>query len=291
MRIIRTITELRRWRQALSATARVVFVPTMGALHAGHGHLVQLARQAAGPDGCVLVSIFVNPKQFGPAEDFASYPRPFAEDARLLRQWRTDILFASTAREMYPQDEAPADSPRDPAGYQDPLGDVLEGKIRPGHFHGVCVVVARLLAMVQPGMLILGQKDYQQQLILRRMIREMNFPVDVLTAPTIREPDGLAMSSRNRRLTPRERPAAAVVYRALCRAKDEILHGRREVKHLIEEMAGPIAAAGLEVQYALPCHADTLAEFAGVVNDRCVLLVAARLGATRLIDNVVVPQE
>ncbi len=291
MQIIRTITELQRRRRDISAAARVAFVPTMGALHAGHGRLVQLARQAAGPDGCVIASIFVNPKQFGPGEDFASYPRPFAEDARLLRQWRADILFAPTEREMYPEAAAPANSSPDPAGYRDPLGDVLEGKIRPGHFRGVCAVVARLLALVQPNVLILGQKDYQQQLILRRMIREMNFPVDVLTAPTIREPDGLAMSSRNRRLTPRERPAAAVVYRALCQAKDEILNGRREVKHLIEEMTGSISAAGLEVQYALPCHADTLAEFAGVVNDRCVLLVAARLGATRLIDNVVVPRE
>ena len=210
MRILSTIAKFRAWRRRLPAGALTPFVPTMGALHDGHASLVHAARRIAGPSGAggsVIASIFVNPTQFGPREDFAKYPRTFNADCVLLEAAGCDALFAPSAEEMYPENakRKTQDAQLDAASVTvdpGPLGGILEGAIRPGHFRGVCTVVAKLLDVVEPSHLLLGQKDFQQQAILRRMVADLNFPVEVVTCPTLREADGLALSSRNRYLTP-----------------------------------------------------------------------------------------
>jgi pantoate--beta-alanine ligase len=279
MDVCNTISAIRQYRQSAGGKP-VVFVPTMGALHEGHGSLVRLARQRAGPHGIVAASIFVNPTQFGPQEDFHKYPRPFDLDVVNLTQWGADVVFAPVPEEMYPAGTAITVDPG-------PLGDVLEGAIRPGHFRGVCTVVAKLLNIVQPSMMILGQKDFQQQLILRRMISDLNMPVEVMTAPTLREPDGLAMSSRNRYLSAEQRGKAGAIYSALHWAGQQYRSGVQAAVTLESGMRDRLLGAGLEVQYALACHAETLAPLIPVVHAPCVLLIAAKLGTTRLIDNLV----
>ena len=280
-----SIADCRAARALLAPKRPVVFVPTMGALHAGHGQLITLARKLATPNGAVVASIFVNPLQFGPHEDFHRYPRPFSADTQLLEHLNTDLLFAPDLKDMYPVGEALVTV--DPG----PLATVLEGKIRPGHFRGVCTVVAKLLAIVQCDILILGQKDYQQQAVIRQMIADLNFPTQLIVAPTIREPDGLAMSSRNRYLSADQRPRAAVIYQALTAARNRIQSGQRNAAAISAAITTQIAAAGLAVDYALPCDTETLAELKGEITGPCVLLVAARLGTTRLIDNLIVESE
>jgi pantoate--beta-alanine ligase len=281
MKVVTTKTECRTARQEFSG-APVVFVPTMGALHEGHGTLFQMARELAGVQGWVIGSIFVNPLQFGPHEDFARYPRPFEADLELLQQWHADLVFAPAPEEMYP--EGKVEVTIDPG----PLGDLLEGALRPGHYRGVCTVVAKLLAITQPDVLILGQKDFQQQVVLRRMAGDLNFPVQVLTAPIFREPDGLAMSSRNRYLSPEQRRNAGAMYAALSWGADEIRAGRCSVRPLTRAMQRRMSRAGMDVEYVLPCHAQTLGPYETIVDGPCVILAAAKLGSTRLIDNVVV---
>ncbi len=252
----------------------------MGALHEGHGSLVRMARQVADKDGIVAASIFVNPTQFGPNEDFHKYPRPFELDVANLTRWGADAVFAPASDEMYPAGTAMTVDPG-------PLGDVLEGAIRPGHFRGVCTVVAKLLNIVQPSALILGQKDFQQQLILRQMVADLNMPVEVITAPTLREPDGLAMSSRNRYLSPDERARAGAIYAALCWARQQYQSGVQAAATLESGMRERMLQAGMDVQYAVACHAETLTPLTALVQPPCVLLIAAKLGTTRLIDNLV----
>lgn len=280
--ILHTIPAWREFRRSLPALQPLVFVPTMGALHDGHGSLVKLAHEIAGPQGHVATSIFVNPLQFGPAEDFPRYPRPFEMDVELLSNCGAGSLFAPEPAEMYPGGQ-PAIT-IDPG----PLGNILEGAIRPGHFRGVCSVVAKLLEIITPTHLILGQKDFQQQLVLKQMIVDLNMPVNVVTAPTIREPDGLAMSSRNRYLSSTDRPKAAAIYAALTRASTELLAGHNDAADLRRGMEHAITRAGLNVQYAVACDPRTLQEYSSLVDCPCILLVAAKLGNTRLIDNLIV---
>ncbi|HMD53450.1 MAG TPA: pantoate--beta-alanine ligase [Phycisphaerae bacterium] len=282
MKIVTTIAECRSARKEFTGGGSVVFIPTMGALHEGHGNLLQMARELAGVNGLVVSSIFVNPLQFGPHEDFSRYPRPFEADVELLQQRHTDLLFAPPLEQMYP--EGKVEITVDPG----PLGDILEGALRPGHFRGVCTVVAKLLAIVQSDVLILGQKDYQQQVVLRRMAADLDYPVQVLTAPTVRESDGLAMSSRNQYLNPDQRKRAAAIYAALSWAAEEIRAGRNHVAPLTRGMQHRIAAAGMKVDYVVPCHTQTLAAYETTINGPCVVLAAAKLGSTRLIDNVIV---
>ena len=283
--IARTIADCRHARTLLARKSPLVFVPTMGALHAGHGQLVTLARKLAGDHGAVIASIFVNPLQFGPHEDFHRYPRPFSADSQLLDHLGTDLLFAPDPKEMYPAGDAVVTV--DPG----PLATVLEGQFRPGHFRGVFTVVAKLLAIVQCDILILGQKDFQQQAVVRQMITDINIPTQLFVAPTVREPDGLAMSSRNRYLSADQRPRAAAIYRALTDGRNMIVSGRHNAAAITAAMTGQMTAAGLTVDYALPCHCQTLAELNGEINGPCVLLVAARLGTTRLIDNLIVESQ
>ncbi len=278
MKIYKTIADLRGYRQS-TGPEKIIFVPTMGALHEGHGSLVQMARKIADIHGIVVASIFVNPTQFGPHEDYHKYPRPLELDMDHLRRWGADAVFVPSLEEMYPDGSAISIDPG-------PLGAVLEGAFRPGHFRGVATVVTKLLNLVQPAVMILGQKDFQQQLILRRLVADLNMPVEIITAPTIREPDGLAMSSRNRYLSALQRACAGAIYQALCAARDHYRSGQRDAATLQSAMYTLISKAGMEVQYALACHAETLTAFNGLVSSPAVLLVAARLGTTRLLDNM-----
>ncbi|NNM85845.1 MAG: pantoate--beta-alanine ligase [Phycisphaerales bacterium] len=282
MQIFNTIANWRSFAAGLSARGPLVFVPTMGALHAGHGSLVTHARQLAGDHGHVVVSIFVNPTQFGPQEDFARYPRTLTDDVALCERCGCDFIFAPAATEMYPA--GPSNLSVNPGN----MGDILEGAIRPGHFSGVCTVVLKLLAIVQPTHLILGQKDYQQQAILRGMVRDFNLPVGVVVAPTVREADGLAMSSRNRYLTEPQRAAAPIIYQTLAWAATEVRNARGDFAQLSAAMRQRINGAGLETQYALAADCISLAELHGPVRPSCVLLVAAKNGSTRLIDNMLI---
>ncbi|MGC8623738.1 MAG: pantoate--beta-alanine ligase [Phycisphaerae bacterium] len=278
MKICKTIADLRSYRRSAEC-GKLIFIPTMGALHEGHGSLIQMARKIAGKHGIVITSIFVNPTQFGPHEDFHKYPRPFKLDLAHLTRWNADVVFAPSPEEMYPAGSTITINPG-------PLGEVLEGAVRPGHFRGVATVVAKLLNLVQPAVMILGQKDFQQQLILRRMVADLNMPVEIITAPTIREPDGLAMSSRNRYLSVPQRACASAIYQALTAASDQYHRGQRDAATLQSAMYTLISQAGMEVQYALACHAETLTPFSGLISRPAVLLVAAKLGTTRLIDNM-----
>ncbi len=262
------------------AVSTVGFVPTMGFLHEGHLSLVRAAREEC---PFVVVSIFVNPLQFGPKEDLASYPRDLDRDLAMLEEENVDLVFTPDAEEMYPEG-APA-ATVDPG----PLGDILEGASRPGHFRGVCTVVAELFGIVGPCDVWFGQKDAQQLAVIRRMVANLNLPVEVHAGDTVREPDGLAMSSRNTHLSPEERKAATCLYRALRRAHDAAAHGEREANVLRAEMAKIIGAEPLarieyievvdDVTFEPPAQLDALSR----------ALVAARVGSTRLIDNMPLP--
>jgi pantoate--beta-alanine ligase len=297
MKVIHTIAEFRVWRRTVAAAAQTFFVPTMGALHEGHASLVRAARQMGGPPAggnFVVASIFVNPTQFGPQEDFAKYPRTLDADCGLLAAAGCDAVFAPSAEEMYgpPPKSLKADSEREASVMVSPggLGGVLEGAIRPGHFRGVCTVVAKLLGIVQPSHLLLGQKDYQQQAILRQMTADLNMPVEVITCPTMREPDGLAMSSRNRYLNAEERSRAVGLYEALTWAKAAHDGGEKSALVLEAGMHERLVARGLAPQYAVVANATTLQlirDAGGRVAGSAVALIAAKLGPTRLIDNMV----
>ncbi len=283
MRIFHQIAEYRQWRATIRTP--LVFVPTMGALHEGHASLITHARRIAGPNGAVAASIFVNPMQFGAGEDFSRYPRTVKEDEALLAARSTDVLFLPDANVMYPSG---AETVKVTPG---PLAGMLEGADRPGHFEGVCTVVAKLLNIITPTHMILGQKDFQQHVLLAKMIRDLDFPVNLIVAPTVREPDGLAMSSRNRYLTPEQRRLAPIIYRTLCWAVQAARSGDRDADELAAEIRHRIDTGGLETRYAVICNAKTLLPPRGRVSKEDVILVAAKLGTTRLIDNMLINEE
>ena len=267
---------LGEWRRA---GLRIGFVPTMGNLHAGHLDLVHAA--AARADR-VVVSIFVNPLQFGPGEDFSSYPRTLADDLAQLATVNCDLVFAPDEDTMYPGGREAAtrvDVPR--------LSEMLCGLSRPGHFSGVATIVAKLFNLVQPQLAAFGEKDYQQLAVVRRMTAELCFPVEILGVPTRREPDGLAMSSRNRYLDAAQRAAAPALYAALWRAAEALRAGRRDFVALQQAGMDNIRAAGLDAEYFEVRRQDGL-EPAEPADRRLVILAAGRLGRARLIDNVVV---
>jgi pantoate--beta-alanine ligase len=258
----------------------VGFVPTMGALHAGHLSLVERAREEC---GLVAVSIFVNPLQFGPGEDLAQYPRDRDRDRDLLDRTGTDVVFAPSAEEMYPSGR--------PAVTVDPgpLGDQLEGASRPGHFRGVSTVVAKLFGLVGQSRAYFGEKDAQQLAVIRRMVGDLDMPVEVVSCPTVREPDGLALSSRNVYLSGDERRAATSLYEALARAAWLVDGGERDAGVLKAEMAKRIGMeplAGLD--YVAVVDEDSFEEVDRLTGPARAL-VAARFGRARLIDNVPLP--
>lgn len=276
MQTIKTIKALRatirQWRQAGQSIA---FVPTMGNLHDGHIKLVETARHQADK---VVVSIFVNPTQFGPNEDFASYPRTESQDQDKLIACGADLLFLPTVEEMYPQPLQTQVSVKN-------LSILHCGASRPGHFDGVAVVVCKLLNMVQPDLLLLGEKDFQQLAVIRRMVTDLNIPVEIQGVPTVRETDGLAMSSRNGYLSESERQVAPLLYRSLLTVRDAILKGPDDYRTIIERQAEVLQRAGFMLDYFQVCRSVDLLP-ATASDQNLVVLIAAKLGKTRLIDNL-----
>jgi pantoate--beta-alanine ligase len=273
--VVDTREELRNVRRALDGTVAVVM--TMGALHEGHRALMRRARALADN---VLVTIFVNPLQFGPNEDLDRYPRPFEADLRACEDEGVDVVFAPPPDVVYPDGDPYV---RVTAG---PLGAVLDGVTRPGHFDGVLTVVAKLLHLTRPDVAVFGQKDAQQLVLVRRMVRDLDLPVEVVGVPTVREADGLALSSRNAYLAPGERAAALAISRALREAETVAPQGPEAV--LTAAQAVLRAEPGLAVEYVALVDPDTLAPV-DRSSEGALLAVAARSGSTRLIDNVTIP--
>jgi pantoate--beta-alanine ligase len=255
---------------------RVSLVPTMGALHAGHGHLIDAAR--VGTD-YVVVSIFVNPIQFGPQEDFDKYPRTLEVDAEMCRQRGVDLVFAPAVQEMYPERQLTFVTVEE-------ITSTLCGASRPGHFRGVATVVTKLFNIVQPDVAYFGQKDAQQAAVIRKMVRDLNFPLEIVVVPTARDEDGLALSSRNRYLTSEERRAAAVIPRALQGAEQLLRAGERRADRIRRYLRDTIAAEPLaRIDYAEVVDADTMQPVERVTG-KVLLAVAVYIGRTRLIDNL-----
>jgi pantoate--beta-alanine ligase len=275
MNVLHTVTGLRETRSELG---RVALVPTMGALHEGHLSLIEIARQKA-PH--VIVSIFVNPTQFGHNEDYNRYPRPIDEDLAKCEQAGVDLVFNPPPEEMYrPYDaDVVVDVPQ--------LSSVLEGKHRPGHFKGVCQVVAKLFNIIRPNVACFGQKDFQQLRVLTAMVESLNFEIEMIPCPTVRDPDGLAMSSRNQYLSPEERTKALSISRALSLAESEFGSGIRQTNRLLTTIQKVMLEKHLSIDYVAAVDPITLKNIE-VIGGPTVLAVAARVGKTRLIDNVIV---
>ena len=275
MRTIVTLTELGEARR--SFVGRVGLVPTMGYLHEGHLSLVRRAREECDH---VIVSIFVNPAQFGPREDLSKYPRDLERDLGLLAPLGVDMVWMPTTEIMYPP------------GYQtwvevEAITQPLEGSMRPGHFRGVTTVVAKLFNAVQPHRAYFGQKDAQQAAVIRQMTRDLSYSIEIVVCPIVREPDGLAMSSRNVYLDPEQRKAATVLSRSLRAAKEMYEHGERDAENLRAKMKEVLASEPLaEVQYVSCADYDTLQELEAVTG-KALLSMAVFVGKTRLIDNLV----
>jgi pantoate--beta-alanine ligase len=268
--------QLEEWRHA---DEHVAIVPTMGNLHAGHVSLVDVARENAER---VVVTVFVNPTQFGEGEDFASYPRTLEKDARKLKKTGADLLFAPDADTVYPFGLEKATRITVPG-----LTEHLCGSFRPGHFDGVTTVVARLFALVQPDVAVFGQKDYQQQLVIRRMVEDLNLPVRIVTAPTVREDDGLAMSSRNAYLNAQERAVAPRLYEFLKAIETGLQSGATEFEELEKLAVRRLKGVGFIPEYVAIRQAADLS----LPQENCrefVVLAAANLGDARLIDNLLV---
>lgn len=279
MKIISSISQLRNTLAPYRKKGKSIgFVPTMGALHEGHASLLRRCKKE---NSVSVLSIFVNPTQFGPDEDLKEYPRDKKKDVLLAKKEKVDIIFYPSEKTIYP------------AGYLTyvdvgQLGHVLEGRSRPGHFRGVATVVTKLLNMVGPDRLYLGAKDAQQCIVIQRVVQDLNLPVSVVVCPTVREADGLAMSSRNQYLTAAQRKEAAILYQALNQAKSEIQKGFRDatrIRYLIEQTIRTQSAG--DIDYVACVDAGTL-EPLNILKDTALLAVAVRWGRTRLIDNMTV---
>jgi len=281
--LIPIVTTIPECRTAI-ATARkagktIGFVPTMGALHAGHAALI---RSAQAKTDFVVVSVFVNPTQFGPNEDFHRYPRTLEADRVICEAAGAALVFAPTVPEMYPEFAVTVVDVTK-------LDQALEGPSRPGHFRGVCTVVLKLFNIVLPDLAVFGQKDSQQARIIRQMVRDLNVPVTVQVDPTVREADGLAMSSRNRYLSPEQRAVAPSIYKALSTTRTRALGGEIDVARLESSLAAELAAiSGAKLDYARIVDAEML-ESLPRLDRPAVAVVAVFLGTTRLIDNVLIP--
>jgi pantoate--beta-alanine ligase len=278
MKVVRTIEEL---RDQLHGQNRIAFVPTMGNLHAAHLSLMELAARHGDP---VVASIFVNRLQFGPSEDFDLYPRSLKQDIEKLQQQnRVYVLFAPDEREMYPEPQSYRVSP------PSDLGDILEGEFRPGFFVGVTTVVLKLFSCVQPRVAVFGKKDYQQWMIVRAMCRQFSLQTEIVPHETVRDADGLALSSRNRYLSDRERREAPHLYRVLGEVRERLLAGEHDLARLQDACIAELAASGWQPDYvAIRRQSDlklpTLEQIEAA--EPLVVLAAAKLGATRLIDNL-----
>ena len=272
MRIITTVAEV----QSLPRSKRRVLVPTMGALHKAHGELIRVARKDAGGNGELAVSIFVNPLQFEPGGDYQRYPRPEKADEEFCRNIGVDLLFRPSVAEMYGHD-------RSVFVEETSLSKTLEGESRPGHFRGVCTVVAKLFNLLAPDAAVFGEKDFQQLAIVRRMVRDLNFKVDTIGVPTVREDDGLAYSSRNEYLNLEERKQATVLRKALLAAANAMEKSANDIVALVRKLINQAPLA--QIDYVELVDAETLrpVEMAG---PNSVLVLAVFFGKTRLIDNI-----
>ena len=272
MKILTTIADA----QTQPRAKRRVLVPTMGALHKAHGELIRVARDAAGENGEVAVSIFVNPLQFEPGSDYKRYPRPEKADEEFCRDAGVDVLFRPSAEEIYATD-------RSTFVEETSLSSTLEGTSRPGHFRGVCTVVAKLFNILAPDAAVFGEKDFQQLAVIRRMVRDLNFNIDIIAVPTVREEDGLACSSRNQYLNTEERKQAAVLHKALMAAKNA---GKKSANDVVALAQRVIKEAHLaQIDYVEVADAETLKPVE-IVGPNSVLLLAVSFGKTRLIDNM-----
>jgi len=275
MKVIEKIGDMKRLRREL--TEPVGFVPTMGYFHEGH---LALVRRARAENPTVVVSIFVNPTQFGRQEDFGNYPRDLQRDLAILEKERVDIVFMPSVAEMYlPQFNSWVEVGK--------VTERLEGAFRPGHFRGVTTVVAKLFNIVQPTRAYFGQKDAQQAVVIKKMVADLNMNLEIITVPTVREPDGLAMSSRNAYLNPEERQAALVLYQALSLAQQLWLQGEKDAQAIRQQMIDLIQKEPLaEIDYVSIAAPETLGEL-DIVNPPALVSLAVSIGNTRLIDNVV----
>ena len=272
MQIVETIAKLLLRDRA----KRRVFVPTMGALHKAHGELIRVARERAGKEGEVAVSIFVNPLQFEPGSDYQHYPRPEKEDENFCRAAAVDLLFRPSVAEMYADD-------RSVFVDENLLSTLLEGKSRSGHFRGVCTVVAKLFNILEPDVAVFGEKDFQQLAIIRRMVRDLNYKIDIVAVPTVREDDGLACSSRNVYLNAQEREQAAILRKVLLDAKKS---EKKSAKNIVDLVRATIAEAPLaRIDYIELVDAGTLQPLENAESN-ALLALAVYFGQTRLIDNI-----
>ena len=277
MKTITTVKKMQALSDELRKDKKIAFVPTMGYLHEGHLALVRKAREIA---DIAVVSIFVNPAQFGPKEDLAKYPRDFDRDAQLLDREKTDIIFYPDAKEIYPDRYSTYVEVRK-------LQDHLCGKTRVGHFIGVATVVAKLFNIVKPHFAIFGQKDYQQLKVIERMTRDLNMDVEIVPYPTVREKDGLAMSSRNTYLSAEEHRTSLFISASMAKAQERFQKGERQapaLKKIAEEMLH--SGNGIDIEYVSICDSETLEEV-NEIRGTAVLAIACRVGKTRLIDNII----
>jgi pantoate--beta-alanine ligase len=288
MRTVKKCSTMQRlaigWRRQ---NLRVAFVPTMGYLHAGHLSLIQRARRIAGKHGIVVVSIYVNPTQFGPAEDLRHYPRDFNRDRHLCREGGADIIFFPTDTEMYP---GKSEGHYSTYVIEETLSQSMEGASRPQHFRGVTTVVAKLFNIILPHVAVFGAKDFQQAAVIRRMVADLNFPVKIVIAPTVREPDGLAMSSRNKYLNLEERTQAATLWRAIQRSKEAVSRSSKPINanKLRDELKAFIETEpATRVDYIQFFEPETFAA-TPTVRRGTHLALAVFVGKTRLIDNAAV---
>jgi pantoate--beta-alanine ligase len=272
MKIIRTIAEA----QAQQHAKRRVLVPTMGALHKAHGEMVRVAREHAGHDGDVALSIFVNPLQFEPGSDYERYPRPEKTDEEFCRNAGVDFLFRPSVAEMYAED-------RSVFVEESSLSSTLEGKSRPGHFRGVCTVVGKLFNILSADVALFGEKDFQQLVIVRRMVRDLNFKTNIIAVPTLREEDGLACSSRNQYLSLEERKQATVLHKALRAAANAGNKSAREIVDLVRDVIGEAPLA--RIDYVELVDTETLQQVE-TIRPNSLLALAVFFGKTRLIDNI-----
>jgi pantoate--beta-alanine ligase len=281
MRIIESIREMQDVAEDLRKVKKIGFVPTMGYLHEGHLSLVKRSRELA---DVTVASIFVNPLQFGPKEDFARYPRNFERDRDLLEQEGTDIIFCPEAKEMYPNNYSTYIQVRG-------LENHLCGLSREGHFVGVATVVAKLFNCVKPHVAIFGQKDYQQLKVIQRMVRDLNMDLEVIGNPTVREKDGLAMSSRNTYLSAEERQRSLAIHRSIRLVEELYRKGERDAVELKRQAQKVLSSAGgIQIEYVSISDAETLDELESTISGGAVYAVAVRCGNTRLIDNIILAE-
>ena len=275
MEIIEKPKDMQNFSEALRLSGkRIAFVPTMGYLHEGH---LSLMREGRRRGDVLVVSIFVNPTQFGPGEDYDRYPRDFERDVKLMKDIPVDVVFHPSPQDMYPE------------GYQTfvevtELTKYLCGRSRPGHFRGVTTVVAKLFNIVKPHVALFGYKDYQQLKVIERMVKDLNFDVEIVGMPIVREKDGLAMSSRNTYLSPEEREDALSIYRALKKAEEMFKEGVRDAEEIRKTVRSMLKG---EIDYVSVCDPETLVEIEGEIKDKALLAVAVKIGKARLIDNTI----